>query len=90
MSEHTGLAEVQAPATAALPARRGLVLAAIQRSVRERGYPPTLREIAREVGLSVYSVSTVTYHLRLLQEAGLIAVTPGTPRGIRLLAGGEG
>lgn len=59
---------------------RSQILAAIRDSVKERGYPPTLREIAEAVGLA--STSSVHYHLRALRRDGLIELVPGRPRSV--------
>jgi repressor LexA len=59
---------------------RGQILAAIRTSVRERGIPPTLQEIADAVGLS--SLSSVHHHLRVLQKQGAIRRDPDKARAI--------
>lgn len=63
--------------------RQDLILRAIERSLDVRGFVPSMREIAAEVGLA--SASTVSYHFGALQKQGLIAQDPNTPRGYRLL-----
>lgn len=45
---------------------------------RERGFPPTIREIGEEVGLS--SSATVANHIKVLKDAGYIAKNPQQPR----------
>lgn len=55
----------------------------IRSSVRERGYPPSLRELTAAVGIS--SSSTASEQLRILQRHGYIRVAPNVPRGILLL-----
>ena len=50
-----------------------LILAFVEEFIRENGYAPSVREIGAAVGLS--STASVTYHLRQLQEKGLM-VTP--------------
>lgn len=47
------------------------------------GYPPTVREIGKAVGL--HSSSTVHTHLANLEKAGLIRRDPTKPRAIELL-----
>jgi uncharacterized Zn finger protein (UPF0148 family) len=47
------------------------------------GYPPTLREIMVEVGLS--TTSAVSYHLRQLENIGRIKRSPRASRAIRIL-----
>lgn len=53
----------------------------IERYVRERGYAPSQREIARACYLAQ---STVRYHLRVLAAQGKIEIERGKYRGIRL------
>jgi repressor LexA len=63
--------------------RRGAVLAAVRDSIDQRGYPPTVRELAATVGLSSYS--TVAMHLARLEANGWIRRDPGSPRAITVL-----
>jgi repressor LexA len=51
----------------------------------EHGYPPTVREITKAVGLS--SPSTTHRYLRQLAESGDIEVAAHTARTIRVLNG---
>jgi repressor LexA len=51
--------------------------------VRERGYPPTVREIGEAVGLA--SPSTVHAHLANLERAGLLKRDPTKPRALELV-----
>lgn len=72
-------------------ARRDLrreILACIARWYRERGVYPTVREIQAE--LRVSSPSVVDYHLRRLEEAGIIRREGRRSRGIRLLQWPDG
>ena len=55
----------------------------IVEEVREKGYPPSVREIGKAVGLK--SSSTVHGHLSRLEEKGLIRRDPTKPRAIELL-----
>jgi repressor LexA len=64
-----------------LPGPRAHILDVIRQSVRDRGYPPTVREIADAVALSKPGV---IYQLRVLQRMGLIERDPGSSRAIRL------
>jgi len=48
----------------------------------ERGFPPSVREIGAEIGLS--SPSTVHNHLERLQKLGFLQKDPSTPRGLRI------
>lgn len=67
----------------ALSERQRDILQAIRRSVSLRGYPPTVREICAEAGIS--STSVVNYNLKRLEEKGYLERNPDTSRGIRLL-----
>lgn len=51
--------------------------------VREKGYPPTFREIGRGVGLS--SSSTVQKRMDTLKSQGRVDWTPGRFGTLRLL-----
>ena len=50
--------------------------------IREQGYPPSVREIGEAVGLK--SPSTVHFHLKRLEEAGVIEKGAGKGRAITL------
>jgi len=50
--------------------------------IREQGYPPSVREIGEAVGLK--SPSTVHFHLKHLEEAGIIEKGAGKGRAITL------
>lgn len=50
--------------------------------VRDQGYPPSVREIGEAVGLK--SPSTVHFHLKHLEEAGVIEKREGKGRAIAL------
>jgi repressor LexA len=63
--------------------RQQQVLDYIGKTVAERGYPPSVREIGEAVGLS--SPSTVHSHLNSLVEAGLIRRDPTKPRAIMVV-----
>ena len=52
--------------------------------IQSRGYPPSVREIGEAVGLK--SPSTVHFHLKHLEEAGVIAKGAGKGRAIALMA----
>ena len=53
----------------------------------EHGYPPSVREIGEHVGLK--SPSTVHFHLKGLQSAGLITQAAGKTRAISIAEGGQ-
>src|SRR5204863_8616896 len=55
----------------------------IRRYASKYGYPPTVREIGKAVGL--HSASTVHAHLANLEKIGLLRRDPSKPRAIELL-----
>ncbi|MHB8926255.1 MAG: transcriptional repressor LexA [Bacillota bacterium] len=66
-----------------LTSRQQEILEYIRRVVRERGYPPSVREIGEAIGLS--SSSTVHGHLDRLEEKGLIRRDPTKPRALEVV-----
>lgn len=60
-----------------------LVLAYIRRHIAEKGYPPTRAEIGKHFGFK--SDNSPESHLRALEAKGLISITPGVARGIRVV-----
>jgi repressor LexA len=66
-----------------LTARQREILAVIDKMQRERGYPPSVREIGEAVGLT--SPSTVHSHLSTLQRLGYLRRDPTKPRAIEVL-----
>lgn len=71
-----------------LTSRQQQVLDVILNAVRERGFPPTVREIGEAVGLS--SPSTVHSHLNALMKSGHIRKDPSKPRAIEVIDAGTG
>lgn len=65
-----------------LTPRHRAILECIEVSMRERGYPPSVREIGQAVGLS--SSSTVHAHLTTLQRLGFLRRDPTKPRAIEV------
>jgi len=65
-----------------LTPRQRQVLEFIDREVRHRGYPPSVREIGEAVGLS--SSSTVHAHLAALQDKGYLTRDPTKPRALEV------
>jgi repressor LexA len=63
------------------------ILDLIIRTVQERGYPPSVREIGEAVGLN--SPSTVHSHLSALVKAGYLRRDPSKPRAIEVTAPGK-
>ncbi len=78
-------AEGIGPAMQPLTERQEAILEFIRRSIRERGYPPTLREIGTE--MNIRSTNGVSDHLRALERKGYLrredmksrALRPTTP-----------
>ena len=65
-----------------LTGKRLEILEFIGDSLRERGYPPSVREIGEAVGLT--SSSTVHAHLAVLQREGYLRRDPTKPRAIEV------
>jgi repressor LexA len=65
-----------------LSTKRKQILDCISESVRDRGYPPSVREIGESVGLT--SSSTVHAHLAVLQREGYLRRDPTKPRAIEV------
>ena len=63
--------------------RRQRILDCIARTVEERGYPPSVREIADAVGLA--STSAVHHHLIALERDGLLERGTHSSRALRLI-----
>jgi repressor LexA len=59
------------------------ILDVIQRSVSQRGYPPSMREIGDAVGLA--SLSSVTHQLNQLELSGYLRRDPNRPRALEIL-----
>lgn len=71
-----------------LTERQRSILKFIHATVRERGYPPSVREICEAVNLS--SPSTVHSHLSSLQKMGYLRRDPTKPRAIQVTVDSEG
>ena len=65
-----------------LSKRQIAILDCIVKSVQERGFPPTVREIGDATG--VHSSSTTWYQLQILEARGYIQRLEGKARGIRV------
>ncbi len=63
--------------------REDEILRFIQYNLRNKGYPPSVREIGQAVGLK--SSSTVHSYLRRLEEKGLLRRDPAKPRAIEVM-----
>lgn len=68
-------------ARAKLSKRQAMVLDYIEHSIAERGYPPTIREIAGHMGIR--STNGVTDHLKALERKGLITRDQARSRAIQ-------
>jgi repressor LexA len=67
--------------------RKQKILDCIAQTVAERGYPPSVREIAESVGLA--STSAVHHHLLALEREGLLERGSHSSRALRLTEQGE-
>jgi repressor LexA len=67
--------------------RKQKILECIATAVAERGYPPSVREIADTVGLA--STSAVHHHLIALEREGMLERAIHSSRALRLTARGE-
>jgi len=65
-----------------LTPRQRRILEYIRKTVRERGYPPTVREIGEAVGLT--SSSSVHAQMRNLERKGLLRKDAARPRAIEV------
>ena len=70
------------PAHTQLTDRQRGILDFIESNMRDRGYPPSVREIGEAVGLS--SSATVHNHLGTLQKLGYLHRDPTKPRAIEV------
>ena len=67
--------------------REKSILAYIETQVRKEGYPPSVREICKAVGLS--STATVHTYLNKLKEKGYIAKEDQKGRTLKVIKGGK-
>jgi repressor LexA len=65
-----------------LSGKRLQILSFIADNQRDRGYPPSVREIGEAVGLT--SSATVHTHLAVLQREGYLSRDPSKPRAIQV------
>src|SRR5450631_2897953 len=70
-----------------LTPRQHRVLDVIRDSVERRGYPPSMREIGEQVGLT--STSSVAHQLTTLQKKGYLRRDPNRPRAVEVRIPGE-
>jgi repressor LexA len=67
-----------------ISSRQEKILKFINKKIKESGYPPSVREIAKAVNLS--SSATVHSHLKKLEEKGYLKRNPSKPRAISVLS----
>ena len=70
------------PMSETLTERQRQILHVIEKSMQDRGYPPSVREIGEAVGLN--SPSTVHNHLASLQKMGFLRRDPTKPRALEV------
>lgn len=66
-----------------LTKRQNDVLLSIVDYIKTNGYPPSFREIGKQVNLA--SSSTVQNHLEQLKIKGFVTWEPGQPRTLRII-----
>lgn len=71
----------------ALTPRQQRILDVIRAAVAERGYPPSIREIAEHAGLA--SPSSVSHQLKVLEAKGYIRRDPNLPRALEVCSPDE-
>jgi len=69
-----------------LTSKQTLIYNFLKTTIRQRGYPPTVREICDAVNLS--STSTVHAHLESLERKGYIKRSPSQKRSVEILEEG--
>ncbi len=70
------------PDATGLTPRQQKVLATIKESLEARGYPPSMREIGKAVGLT--SSSSVAHQLKSLEQLGFLKRDPNRPRALEV------
>jgi len=83
----TAPVQIYSTPMAALTPRQQQIYDLIRQTIQRTGFPPTRAEIAAEFGFS--SPNAAEEHLRALARKGVIELTPGASRGIRLRAAGD-
>ena len=71
-----------------LTARQQEILSLIREHISQTGFPPTRAEIAARLGFR--SPNAAEEHLRALARKGMLELTSGASRGIRLLGTAAG
>jgi repressor LexA len=70
------------PAAEVLTLRQRQILEVLRTTIQERGYPPSIREVADKVGLA--SPSSVAHQFRALEKGGFIRRDPNRPRAMEI------
>ncbi|RKQ33331.1 transcriptional repressor LexA [Kocuria tytonis] len=83
MSSTSPAPQTPGPRVRTLTSRQAKILGVVQRSISDRGYPPSMREIGDLVGLA--SLSSVTHQLGQLEKWGYIRRDPRRPRAMEVL-----
>ena len=84
----TGASEAVTEAVGGLDKRARAVYEAVREAVAAHGYPPSLREIGEQVGLT--SPSSVKHQLDKLERLGLVRRDPKRPRALEVVGAGSG
>ena len=84
----TGVSEAITEAVDGLDRRARAVYEAVREAVATHGYPPSLREIGEQVGLT--SPSSVKHQLDKLERLGLVRRDPKRPRAMEVVDAGSG
>ena len=82
------VSEAVAEAIDGLDKRARAVYGAVREAIAAHGYPPSLREIGKQVGLT--SPSSVKHQLDKLERLGLVRRDPNRPRAMEVVAGSTG
>lgn len=77
------------PAPGVLTPRQLDVLRIVVRSIDTRGFPPTIREILAELGISPNSRETAHEHLARLEANGMLVRHARIARGLSLTEAGR-
>lgn len=83
MTARSALLDLPGPTLQELTERQAAIYVFIIEHLGECGYPPSIREIGRHVGLA--SLSSVHAQLRRLEELGLIERAPDRARAITVV-----
>ena len=85
VTDTSAVADTVAETIDGLDRRARAVYEAVREAVAAHGYPPSLREIGEQVGLT--SPSSVKHQLDKLERLGLVRRDPNRPRAMEVVAG---